>query len=513
MDGEEALGRAITALNASPGKKTSAPEPAAFGSPHPNPESEPAAPVLVDAPPPPPILGEPVADVIAFDDEKDDEKDATPAPVLMEVPPPPPPPPPCPAVAKAPPRSSESPPTVREVPPPPPPPPRGRAGGTPPPPGPYGTREGPPPTTTTAPYLAPPPPDARDRNVRPRDRDGTREGQSPARPASDHIGAVAAEPGEITKRGVDETLPEPRRGDEKKRQSLGYHCPSCDCDVPANGREQHESGTKHREKEKDFLARTRSSDRRKRVVKVVVQRAGPASGDLRDRIDRTPTGPRPVVRDEIAGVVEASAAPELPVVQTTSSGWDGLPEAEAMAQPVMVPLAQGLVPMLPVTSLLPVRTARGNVVYMAPMQPILGGTSDDPGFIAVDDQVTTRINSRINSRWHASETTTTRTMTTETMRSGSETGRMTREEWELERKEKKKEKKEKKKKEKREKREKREKKEKRKRKNEDEEEREERRAIVKSTKPTKQGWQGWMQHDDFLRLDDSYDASLQSGGW
>ena len=184
-----------------------------------------------------------------------------------------------------------------------------------------------------------------------------------------------------------------------------------------------------------------------------------------------------------------------------------------MAQPVMVPLAQGLVPMLPVTSLLPVRTARGNVVYMAPMQPILGGTSDDPGFIAVDDQVTTRINSRINSRWHASETTTTRTMTTETMRSGSETGRMTREEWELERKEKKKEKKEKKKKEKKEKREKREKKEKRKRKNEDEEEREERRAIVKSTKPTKQGWQGWMQHDDFLRLDDSYDASLQSGGW
>ena len=115
----------------------------------------------------------------------------------------------------------------------------------------------------------------------------------------------------------------------------------------------------------------------------------------------------------------------------------------------MVPLAQGLVPMLPVTSLLPVRTARGNVVYMAPMQPILGGTSDDPGFIAVDDQVTTRINSRINSRWHATETTTTRTMTTETTRSGSETGRMTREEWELERKEKKKEKKEKKKKEKR----------------------------------------------------------------
>ena len=34
--------------------------------------------------------------------------------------------------------------------------------------------------------------------------------------------------------------------------------------------------------------------------------------------------------------------------------------------------------MLPVTSLLPVRTARGNVVYMAAMQPILGGTSDDP---------------------------------------------------------------------------------------------------------------------------------------
>ena len=341
--------------------------------------------------------------------------------------------------------------------------------------------------------------------MRPGDRDDTREVQPPAGPASDNVAVAVGQPGEIAKRGADETLPEPRRRDEEKRQSLAYRCATCDCDVPANGREQHESGTKHREKEKDFLARTRSSDRRKRVVKVVVQRAGPASGDLRDRIDRTPMGLRPVVREEIAGVVEASPTPEPPVVQTTSSGWDGLPEAEAMAKPVMVPLAQGPVPMLPVTSLLPVRTARGNVVYMAPMQPILGGTSDDPGFIAVDDQVTTRINSRINSRWHASETTTTRTMTTETTRSGSETGRMTREEWELERKEKKKEK--------REKREKKEKKEKRKRKNEDEEEREERRAIVKSTKPTKQGWQGWMQHDDFLRLDDSYDASLQSGGW
>ena len=284
--------------------------------------------------------------------------------------------------------------------------------------------------------------------------------------------------------------------------SAAYHCATCDCDVPANGREEHETGVKHRENEKEFLARRRSSDRCKRVVKVVVRHPGPTSGDLRDRIDRTPTGPGPVVREETAGVVQASAIPEPPVVQTTSSGWDGLPEAEAMARPVMVPLAQGLVPMLPVTSLLPVRTARGNVVYMAPMQPILGG-GDDPGFIAVD---------AVTTRTHATETTTTRTMTTETTRSGSETGRMTREEWELDRKEKKKEKK----REKKEKKEKKEK-EKRKRKNEDEDEdedeREERRAIVKSTKPTKQGWQGWMQHDDFLRLDDSYDASLQSGGW
>ena len=104
-----------------------------------------------------------------------------------------------------------------------------------------------------------------------------------------------------------------------------------------------------------------------------------------------------------------------------------------MAQPVMVPLAQGLVPMLPVTSLLPVRTARGDVVYMAPMQPILGGGDAAPGLISVDAATTRR---------RATETTTTRTMTTETTRSGSETGRMTREEWELERKEKKKEKEE-----------------------------------------------------------------------
>mmetsp|Transcript_10908 Transcript_10908/g.45439 ORF Transcript_10908/g.45439 Transcript_10908/m.45439 type:complete len:398 (-) Transcript_10908:189-1382(-) len=397
MDDEEALGRAITALNASPGRKTSAPE-------------------LAERYPPQPER----------DDDEDDKKDATPRPVLMEVPPPPP-------------RGSEVSPTVREV---PPPPPRGRAPGPPPPPGPYGTRESPP--TTTAPHLAPPP--------------------------------------------SDETLPEPRRGDEEKRQSLAYRCATCDCDVPANGRELHETGAKHREKEKDFLARMRrSSDRRERFVKVVV-RAGPTSGDFRDRIDRTPMGPRPVVREEIAGVVEASPTPELPVVQTTSSGWDSLPEAEAMAQPVMVPLAQGPVPMLPVTSLLPVRTARGDVVYMAPMQPIVGGGDAAPGLIAVD---------AVTTRWHATETTTTRTMTTETTRSGSETGRMTREEWELERKEKKKEKKEKKKNEDK----------------EEREEREERRAIIKSTKPTKQGWQGWMQHDDFLRLDDSYDASLQSGGW
>ena len=102
MDDEEALGRAITALNASPGRKTTAPEVAERYPPQPE-----------------------------RDDEKDDEKDALPRPVLMEVPPPPPPPPP---------RGSESPPTVREV---PPPPPRGRAAGTPPPPGPYGTRESP----------------------------------------------------------------------------------------------------------------------------------------------------------------------------------------------------------------------------------------------------------------------------------------------------------------------------------------------------------------------------------
>ena len=277
--------------------------------------------------------------------------------------------------------------------------------------------------------------------------------------------------------------------------------------MPSNGREQHETGAKHREKEKDFLARMRrSSDRRKRIVKVV-HRAGPTSGDLRDRIDRTPMGPRPVVREEIAGVVEASPTPEPPVVQTTSSGWDGLPEAEAMAKPVMVPLAQGPVPMLPVTSLLPVRTARGDVVYMAPMQPILGGGDAAPGLIPVDAATT---------RWRATETTTTRTMTTEATRSGSETGRMTREEWELERKEKKKEKKEKKMEKKKEKKEKKKEKKKKKKKKEDKEEREEReerRAIIKSTKPTKQGWQGWMQHDDFLRLDDSYDASLQSGGW
>ena len=277
--------------------------------------------------------------------------------------------------------------------------------------------------------------------------------------------------------------------------------------MPSNGRELHETGAKHREKEKDFLARMRrSSDRRKRIVKVV-HRAGPTSGDLRDRIDRTPMGLRPVVREEIAGVVEASPTPEPPVVQTTSSGWDGLPEAEAMAKPVMVPLAQGPVPMLPVTSLLPVRTARGDVVYMAPMQPILGGGDAAPGLISVDAATTRR---------RATETTTTRTMTTETTRSGSETGRMTREEWELERKEKKMEKKEKKMEKKKEKKEKKKEKKEKKKKKEDKEEREEReerRAIIKSTKPTKQGWQGWMQHDDFLRLDDSYDASLQSGGW
>ena len=392
MDDEEALGRAITALNASPRRKTWAPEVAERYPPQPE-----------------------------RDDDKDDEKDAMPRPVLMEVPPPPHPPPP---------RGSESPPTVREV---PPPPPRGRAAGPPPPPGPYGTRESPP--TTTAPYLAPPPSDTRDRNVRPGDRDDTRDVQPPAGPASDNVAVAVGQPGEIAKRGADETLPEPRRGDEEKRQSLAYRCATCDCDVPANGREQHETGAKHREKEKDFLARMRRcSDRCKRIVKVV-HRAGPTSGDLRDRIDRTPMGPRPVVREEIAGVVEASPTPEPPVVQTTSSGWDGLPEAEAMAKPVMVPLAQGPVPMLPVTSLLPVRTARGDVVYMAPMQPILGGGDAAPGLIPVDAATT---------RWHATETTTTRTMTTETTRSGSETGRMTREEWELERKEKKKEKKEKK---------------------------------------------------------------------
>ena len=238
---------------------------------------------------------------------------------------------------------------------------------------------GPPPPPPTAPYLAAPAPDNRDRNVRPGDRDDTRDVQPPAGPASDNVAVAVGQPGEIAKRGADETLPEPRRGDEEKRQSLAYRCATCDCDVPSNGRELHETGAKHREKEKDFLARMRRcSDRRKRIVKVV-HRAGPTSGDLRDRIDRTPMAPRPVVREEIAGVVEASPTPEPPVVQTTSSGWDGLPEAEAMAKPVMVPLAQGPVPMLPVTSLLPVRTARGDVVYMAPMQPILGGGDAAPG--------------------------------------------------------------------------------------------------------------------------------------
>jgi ABC-type transporter lipoprotein component MlaA len=153
----------------------------------------------------------------------------------------------------------------------------------------------------------------------------------------------------------------------------------------------------------------------------------------------------------------------------------------------MVSLAQGLIPMLPVTQLVSVRTARGDVVYMAPMQPI---AEDQPGVQSVD---------RVTTRTHATETTTTRTMTTEMVRSESESGKITRDEWERERKEKKRQKKRQKK----EKKEKKEKKRERERGGD-----EDGRDVVKRPKS---GWKGWIQNDDVLRLDDSYDASLQSG--
>ena len=123
-------------------------------------------------------------------------------------------------------------------------------------------------------------------------------------------------------------------------------------------------------------------------------------------------------------------------------------------------------------------------MYMAPMQPI---AEDQPGVQSVD---------RVTTRTHATETTTTRTMTTEMVRSESESGKITRDEWERERKEKKREKK-------RQKKEKKEKKRERERGGD-----EDGRDVVKRPKS---GWKGWIQNDDVLRLDDSYDASLQSG--
>ena len=467
IEEEEALGRAISALNAIPGRKMNE-SGAAWAR-----ESPAAAQFFTAVPPPPPPIRGPAADVIindviVIDDESPVEKDTSHRSVLRDVPPPPPPP--GGAVIEAPPGGSELPPTVREV--KPPPAPSGRTAGMPPPPEPYDTDQ---------PDVSPPFRRTEDKIP------NAENGETP----EPHLWTAYYNKGTVEKVGKHEPLPLlplplPRNS---------YHCAACNCNVPTSGREQHETGAKHRENEK--------SEPPKRVVKVIVRERAD-SDNLRDRIDRTPCA-APVIRDKIVGVGKGvltpmkpsanaigdrrsrppEAAPpsedgELPLVLTTSSGLDGLPEAKATIQPAMVLLAQGLVPMLPVTQLVSVRTAQGDVVYLAPMQPI---AQDQPGVQAVD---------RVTNRTHATETTTTRPMTVGMVRSESEPRRMTRAEWERERKEMKREKKEK---------------------NEKKREREgggdeDGRGIVKRTKS---GWPGWMQNDDFLRLDDSYDASLPSG--